>query len=93
VETIRTDLLVSALSGFSAASEDCEGEVFSDDLSHFAVGCKPSRKVRSARRADSETTGGPTERAAHTDGSVIQIGIAIAAPEGDSQTTQSPPSR
>ena len=59
----------------------------------YRISQSPSRKVRSARRADSETTGGPTERAARTDGSVIQIGIAIAAPEGDSQTTQSPPSR
>jgi hypothetical protein len=67
--------------------------VFPDGLSHFAVGCNPSRKVRRARRADSETTGGPTEKAAHTDGSVIQTGIVIALPCGDLQTTQSPLSR
>ena len=55
-----------------------------------SVGRKLWRRFRSSRRAESETTGGPTENPAQTALSVIQAGMAMAFPFGDSQTTQSP---
>ena len=65
-------------------------EVFPDDITHSAAGCNPSIKVRSARSAESETIGGPSEKPAQVDWSVIQAGMANPLPDGDSQTTQSP---
>src|SRR5262249_32023905 len=69
-------------------------EVFSDGLSHSAgERKKPSSKVRRARKAESETTGGPIEKPEQTACSVIQAGTAIGCPRGDSQTRKSPSSR
>lgn len=65
-------------------------EVFPDDITHSAAGCNSSIKVRSARSAESETTGGPSEKPAQVDWSVIQAGMPNPLPNGDSQTTQSP---